>query len=393
MRQLSCILPILFALLAGCTREDWSIPATTCQLNFPDSSQQNPRNAEYQALLDKVVKQGVPGISLLVRTPAEGLWVGASGKSKIETGAPMMQCSIHHSASVAKMYMGTAVMLLVEEGRIDLDATIDNYLEKKIWSRIGNGNTATVRQLLNHSSGIRDFVEETNFIADYFNDYFNDFTTGDFLSYIYDKPALFRAGDHAEYCNTNAVLVTLIIEYVTGRPHADFLTERIFTPLGLTGTYYKNEPGYPRPPGLVNSYYDRFDNGQLENITEVAIRFDSLSVGHDAMLATPYDYAKFIDALLHGKIVSASSLKEMMRWKYDEKKETYNGLALLKRHTLYGDGIGHGGGNFGVAMIVQYYPDYDATIVLCTNISGFTPSPALEVTKDAIHQVEALVFD
>ncbi|HEV8515214.1 MAG TPA: serine hydrolase domain-containing protein [Cyclobacteriaceae bacterium] len=384
---------LLFSLFATCSKEDWSIPETTCTLDFSDSSQNNPKGSDYKKLIDGVVSRGVPGMVLLVRTPKEGLWIGAAGMSKIETSDPMLPCTIHHSASVAKMYMGTAIMLLVEDGKVDLDAPIKNYLDADLCNHIGNGNTATVRQLMNHSSGIRDFVEETNHITDYFNNFFNNYTTSDFLHYIYDKPANFAAGTSVEYSNTNFVLITLIIDNVTGKPHPDFLTERIFKKLQLNQTFYKNEPGYPDPPGLTNSYWDRYGNGQLENITQVAIHFDELSVGHDAMLASTHDFAKFIDALVKGRIVSNASLKQMMEWKYDQSKKAYNGLALIMEKTKYGNAIGHGGGNFGVAMEVRYYPERDATVVFCSNISGFFPSPALNVlTGGFTEAVENIAF-
>jgi D-alanyl-D-alanine carboxypeptidase len=385
-------LPFLLFLFTTCSNEDWSIPETACILDFQDSSQNNSKELEYRKIMKRVVSRGIPGIVLLVRTPKDGLWIGAEGMSKIETNEPMLPCNIHHSASVAKMYMGTAIMLLVEDGKIDLDAPIKNYLDADLCNHIGNGNTATVRQLMNHSSGIRDFVEETKHITDYFNDFFNHYTTSDFLHYIYDKPANFEAGTSVEYCNTNFVLLTLIIDNVTGKPHPDFLSERIFQKLKLNQTFYKNEPGYPDPPGLTNSYWDRYGNGQLENITKVAIHFDVLSVGHDAMLASTHDYAKFVEALLKGQIVSASSLKQMMEWKYDQSHRTYNGLALLMERTKHGDSIGHGGGNFGVAMEVRYYPQGDVTIVFCTNISGFFPSPALDALDGFNEAVENITF-
>jgi D-alanyl-D-alanine carboxypeptidase len=391
MKKLWQLLVLVFS-LASCKTEDWSISESACALDFPDSSLSNPRGADYQRLMDLAIGRGVPGLVLLVRTPDDGLWIGAAGKAKIETDEPMLPCHIHHSASVAKMYMATATMLLVEDGMIDLDAAISEYLDPDLCNHIGNGNKATVRQLLNHTSGIRDFVLETNHLTDYFNDFFNSYTTDDFLHYIYDKPAYFEPGEKAEYCNTNFVLLTLIIDSVTGKPHADFLSERIFKKLGLNQTFYKNEPGYPQPEGLVNSYWDRYSNGQLENITEVAIHFDEISVGHDAMLASAYDFSKFLDALFKGQIVSDATLEQMMDWRFDKRDEVFNGLGILRETTKYGDAIGHGGGNFGVAMAAQYFPETDVTIVMCSNISGFFPSPALEAVKQFRRNIQEAVF-
>jgi D-alanyl-D-alanine carboxypeptidase len=383
---------LFFPFIFASCKKDWSVPANSCVPDFPDSSQNNPKNADYKLIMERYVSSGAPGIVLLVRTPTEGVWIGAAGKSKIETGEPMLPCHIHHSGSVAKMYMGTAIMLLAEEGKIDLDAPINKYLDANMCNHIGNGNKATVRQLMNHTSGIRDFVVEKKHLTDYFNDFFNKYTTLDFLHYIYDKDPDFSPGEKVEYSNTNFVLLTLIIDRVTGKPHADFLSERIFKKLALHHTFYKNEPGYPNPAGLVNSYFDRHSNGRLENITEVAIHFDALTVGHDAMVATVYDYAKFIEALMKGKIVSQASLNQMMVWKYDKKEDLYSGLAILKGVTKYGDAIGHGGANFGVAMMVRYFPNDDITIVFCSNISGYFDSPALNVLKKFPKEVEEIAF-
>jgi len=383
----------LLSLFATCGKEDWSIPESPCTLDMPDSSRNNPKDREYRRVLDYYVSRGIPGLVLLVRTPADGLWIGAAGKSKIETGEAMLPCQVHHSASVVKMYIGTSIMLLAEDKKIDLDAPINKYLDAGMCNHISNGNTATVRQLLNHTSGIRDFVTETKHLTDYFNNFFNHYTTDDFLHYIYGKPADFEAGTKAAYCNTNYVLLSLIIDRVTGKPHADFLSERIFKKLNLQQTFYKNEPGYPHPAGLVNSYWDRYGNGQLENITKVAIHFDDLSVGHDAMLATARDYARFLEALLKGQLVSPASLNQMKEWKYHEGEKGYSGLGLLKMETKYGDAIGHGGANFGVAMMARYYPQQDVTIVFCSNIAGFFPSPALDEVIAFSKGIEKTVFE
>ncbi|MBK8392439.1 MAG: hypothetical protein IPL23_25635 [Saprospiraceae bacterium] len=113
---------------------------------------------------------------------------------------------------------------------------------------------------------------------------------------------------------------------------ADVISDRIIKNWTLKIPFYKNEQGYPNPDGLVNSYWDRYSNGKLENITKVAIHFDETNVGHDAMLATAYDYSLFIKSLMEGKLVSHKSLNEMMTWRYDQKDEIYNGLGFAQRN-------------------------------------------------------------
>ncbi len=388
------IFTLLFLIVFFTTcKKDWSTPLADCTLDFLDSSQNNPKKNLYQSLLDKYVRQGVPGIAMLVRTPKEGLWVGAAGKAKIETGEPMLPCHIHHSGSVAKMYIGVATMLLAEEGKIDLDAPINKYLDKNMCDHIENGNKATVRQLLNHTSGIRDFITEVKHLTDYFNNLFNNYSTEYFIKYIYDKKADFEPGTSVHYSNINFVLLTLIIDRVTGKSHADFINERILKKQGLVHTYYKNGGGYPQPPGLVNSYFDRYGDGSFENITTPANHFDEISVGHDALQASVSDYAKFVEALFKGKIVNTNSLTQMKQWKYAGRQEDiYTGLGLLRKETKYGDVMGHDGGNLGVVMICRYYPKDDITIVFCANICGFFESPVLERIKNLDSEIADLAF-
>src|ERR1700710_2250782 len=102
------LLWILLPLILSCAKQNWSIPVTACSIGVTDSSANNVKARIYQQVLNGGVATGLPGIVLLVQTPKEGVWIGAAGKAKIETGEPMMPCSINHSGSVAKMYMGTA---------------------------------------------------------------------------------------------------------------------------------------------------------------------------------------------------------------------------------------------------------------------------------------------
>ena len=105
-------------------------------------SNTHPDGSVLQDLLNRYVREGLPGVVLFVRT-SEGQWNGAAGYAKIETADPMLPTHLHHAASVTKMYTATAVLLLAKDGVIDLDARIRDYLPKKIWKPIPNGGEAT----------------------------------------------------------------------------------------------------------------------------------------------------------------------------------------------------------------------------------------------------------
>ncbi len=336
------------------------------------------KGAAFQKLLDDYVKRGLPGAVMFVKSP-QGIWNGAAGYAKIETKEPMTPMHLFHSESIAKTNTATAVMMLVDEGKIDLDATITTHLPRRITDRIGNGNTARVRHLLEHTSGIRDWQnDELQFDIDALNDPYGDYTPERMLEYIYDKPAHFAPGSQYRYSNSNYLLLALIMDHVLGYSHARFVSERIIKHLGLEHTYYKNEVGYPNPPGLVNSYTDLYGNGKLMNVSDAHKHLNSLYVGEGGYLATAQDYALFIEALFNGKLVSSASLAAMM------PDADYNGFGL----NLHGQGIGHGGGDFGGQSYRYYFPASKTTIVFAANGgNGHIERLFLQMMEDVMNAV------
>jgi D-alanyl-D-alanine carboxypeptidase len=180
----------------------------------------HPDGPVFQELLNRYARKGLPGVVLLVRTP-QGLWNGAAGCAKFETSVPMSPTHRHFAASVTKMYIATAVLLLVEDGVIDLDARISKYLPASIYQPITNGAEATVRQLLGHTSGIASFTDAFNYSLDTLDDPMDSFPPDRLLSYIDGEPSLFAPGKGYFYSNTNYLLLALLMDHVTGASHAN----------------------------------------------------------------------------------------------------------------------------------------------------------------------------
>jgi D-alanyl-D-alanine carboxypeptidase len=359
---------VLLLSTAGC-KETIMEPVASCtltEINTPS----NPKAATYQAILDKYVKKGFPGLILYVKTPAEGIWTGSAGKARIETGDPIKPCHLMYSHSMAKTFTAVSIMKLAEDGKISLDAAVKTYLSADITNRIANANKATVRQLLKHTSGIRNYDAEPAFRLDLFNTGVKELTHWKALKYVYDKPALFEPDTDIEYSNTNYVLLAMIIDQVTRTSHADFFTNRIFRPLGLTNTYYKNEPGYPTPAGYTNTYFDQFSDGKLTNFTDMQSRSATAAYGDDGILATAADFGRFVEAVFKGNLVSPASLEAMTTWiKMEDplSDSDFYGLGLMNRATPYGNCIGHEGDYIGASSFMYYFPQSDVTIVVGTN--------------------------
>jgi D-alanyl-D-alanine carboxypeptidase len=339
--------------LATCTL-DIESPVSVPEATWDSNQNTHGAGALFQGLLDKYVSKGMPGVVLYVQT-SQGIWNGAAGYAKIETSTRMLPTHLHHAASVTKVYTAAAVMLLVEDGDIELDAKISRYLPEKVYSRIPNGSTATVRQLLDHTSGIPDFGGVLRYDLDFYNDPMGEYSLDKLLEYLHGQSPAGPAGTVYFYSNANYLLLALIMDYVAGS-HAKIISERILQPLGLRATYYKNEAGYPKPPGLVNSYQDLAGDGRIMNVSDIAADISGF-MGNAGLIASSADFAGFIQGLLGGRVVDSESLAIMRDF----------GCGLDIFETDYGNGIGHCGSDFGSLIQVCSFPDRNATIVVLMN--------------------------
>jgi D-alanyl-D-alanine carboxypeptidase len=382
---IATIVIILF--LSSCMKNPDFIPVDNPGSgNYTDSSDQNINAAKYQAILDKYVEKGLPGLVMLVHKEGEGLWIGASGYACIEDKTPMTKNHIVYSASIGKTYCAVAVMKLADQGLINLDDQINMYLSADVCDKIPNGNSATIKQLLGHTAGIPNFETGTDFIADVLNDPYA-ITTEDLIEYEYNKKSLFSAGNGYKYSSTGYELLAMIINVATGEHHSKFYTSEIFQPLGLAHTYYKNEPAFPQPDGLVNCYFDRTGDGNIENVSDVNNYLTSIFTGSDGIMASVYDYYSFLKALVEGNVVSQEALHEMTQWR-DTYSWTTNkyGLGLQRRETRYGYVMGHDGDAMGAGTDMFYFPERNTYVVTATNLGTFLDTDLTELYNDKFHE-------
>jgi len=340
---------------------------------FNDSSSLHPMNAVFTELVKKYNAEGYPGFVLCEYDSINGLWIGAAGKSCIETNTPMTITTLHHSASVSKMYIATTILKLYEQGKLRLDDHVKDYLPADV-SEIANLGKATIKNLLNHTSGIFDFDNDPKIYADQINDPFCVKSWRDHLNrYVKGKNAVFPVGAGVDYSNTNFTLLGLIIENVTKKPLGDVIDELIIKPCGLTETYYKSSPGYPAIPGIPNSYFEHYD-GTIQNCTDMQLHFSSVSMGHEGMIASPRNYVMFLHQLLGNKILKPETLALMKEF-VDVPNSTINfGLGLFSVDTPIGEVIGHSGGGFGTMTFLIQIPDKKRTIFFATNLGSIFKS-------------------
>ncbi len=341
-----------------------------------------------QQIMDKYTQMGLPGVSIAIYSE-DGPWAGASGFSKIETQTPMHPGNLQYSQSVSKTYMAVAILKMYEQGKINLDEKITVYLPESVTVKVTSAGQMTVRMLLNHTSGAAEYNMAPAYVSFLLQHPLHEFTPMDYLDFVAGQPVQFTPGSKYRYTNTNYELLALIGDRITG-DHAKFIREEIFQPLGLTNSFYRENANYLDKPELVNSYWDRYSNGILENCTQMQKVNVASMIGDDGMIATPMDYVLFLKGLFEGKLLSPATMEQMMDFVLknpaDEKSYGY-GLGI---HRDYQQGLveyGHTGGGIGAGCYLGYFPDKQTYFFFAINLGTSINSPVLEKVAGMLEEI------
>jgi D-alanyl-D-alanine carboxypeptidase len=360
---------IAICVCISCQQRETIAPAYyQCTLSYADSSARHPHQANYQRLLDEWIRQGVPGVLMSVQSGTHGTWTGASGMADIANRVPMQPCAISRAGSVVKLFTATTVLLLAEEGKLKLDDPITQYLPDAVLSPLKNARQSTIRQLLHHSSGIYNYIQNLQFQTASLNELSKTWYPDELLAYAHNQSAYFGVDQDVRYSNTNYVLLGMIIEKVTGKHFSVVFKEKIFDPLALKHTSF--DINAPIPHGLARGYIDLYSDLHLTESTYYS-GWDYFTAD-GGLISNPYDLAKFIRALFRGQLLSASSLTHMQQWLAPKEKDAEffpieYGLGLFRIQTPYGYAVYHSGDAIGYYGITLYFPEKDVAIAWQTN--------------------------
>jgi len=332
-------------------------------LSFADSSANHPKAAKYQKILDEFVENGGIGMSVMIRDEY-GVWLGAAGYADIKSNIKLNPASKFLIASISKTFSATVAFLLIEEGIINLDDPVNKWIPHEITDKIDNANESTIKNLLGHTSSIRD-IYNSNHLMPYMNNGYHNWCDKDMLKFVYGKQAYFDVGTW-QYSNINYILLGMIMENATGKSLKELYEEKIFLPLNLQSAYYNT--GTERiAPGLVKGYTDVYSNNTFIEATE--FYEDDIGIGGDGGIAiNAQDLGKFLDELMKGNILSDESLAKMMDW--FNGGYSYNGLAgygLFYNEYDYGGEVNNSGGIIGFEAGMTYFNEKDVTIIQLTN--------------------------
>ncbi|HLK60437.1 MAG TPA: serine hydrolase domain-containing protein [Chthonomonadaceae bacterium] len=327
----------------------------------------------------------IPGVSVAVVREGKVVFAKGYGLANVELEVPATRDTVYELLSVSKQFTAAAVLMLVEAGKVSLDAKVADYLPDipDAWSAV------TVRHLLTHTSGIMDYTDAPSF----FENARQDATPEELLKPVKARPLQFAPGTRWRYSNSNYYLLGLIIEKVSGMKFADFLEERIFRPLGMTSTrmndmtdiipnrasgYHWLAENADKLPAVVTGYHGK------KNVLQNAIYISpTRKWAAGAILSNVVDLARWDAALTSDRLLKPGTLQQM--WapaRLNSGEEVNYGFGNELSHIRGHRMAGHQGG--GMAFNTTLLHDLDdklTVIVLCNQTTAPSQPMALHIAS------------
>ncbi|MGW7255653.1 serine hydrolase domain-containing protein [Streptomyces sp. NPDC054834] len=302
--------------------------------------------------VDAAVEAGVPGVTLTAKD-AHGTWSTTAGTGNLRTGAPRSADDRYRVGSITKTFVSTVLLQLEAEGRLSLDDKVEKWLPGVVYGNGHDGRAITVRQLLNHTSGIFNYTADedfgrTYFLKDgFFKHRYDTLTARQLVAIAMRHKPDFAPGTSWKYSNTNYVLAGMVIKSVTGHSYAQEITHRIIDPLKLTGT---SVPGtrvtVPHPSSHAYGKLAQTATGPTYDVTRLN---PSIASSAGEIISDSADLTRFYRALLRGNLLLPRQLKEMKTTvKIEQAPDIRYGLGLMDTTLSCGVHVwGHDGGIHG----------------------------------------------
>lgn len=311
-----------------------------------------PRAAESLATrLDDVVAAGVPGVLAYVSDGSSRVRI-ARGVANRDSGTELHAADRFRAGSITKTFVAAVVLQLVAEGRLELDAPVARWLPGLVDERI------TVRQLLSHRTGLADYVDDESIVSRAVA------SNRRLTEAALERAPVAAPGERFSYASTNYLVLGLLVERLTGNPLADELRARVFEPLGLQRTTFEPGTARLRAHGYRPSVHDGIVSGEPRDTVGESAAW-AWSAG--AIVSDAGDLARFLDALVQGRVVPEPLLAEMI------PAQGY-GLGLSAFTTPCGTAIGHTGNVGGYVSIAWVDREAKRTVVLMGNAYPLPPA-------------------
>jgi D-alanyl-D-alanine carboxypeptidase len=333
---------------------------------------------EVETLADQAVAAGLPGVSVAIVRDDQTITI-TRGVSDRETGAAVSPEHRFRMASVAKSLVASVVLQLVDEGRLKLDDTLEQWLPGELPT---SGNV-TIQQLVRQESGIFDFAADERWMAPLLEgDLEHHWQPTELVALAADHPPDFAPGERWAYSNTNYLLLAMIVEKISGDSLENVVKSRITEPLALGSTTMETDSDMNTP--FMHGYL--VGQGDPIDVTRIS---GSAVFGHGNLVSTPLELAHFYRALVRGDVVSKRQLPQMLA--LDPNVPSHYGMGLFRLSEFYpcGTFVGHDGQTPGYDSVAYTSLDGRREFVVSVSSSTMEDKAGDEAAQEAFH---ALIF-
>ena len=334
----------------------------SCQRN-------NTAEAEIRDLMQKFVEESIaPGMGLGYYSNNTGTIMLAVGKADVEENVPMDPCRNYPIQSTTKMFMSILTLQLIEEGKLKLESTIDEWMDD-----VPNNSEISIRNLLTHTSGLNRYMNNSEFMDEYFSGTEKEYTRNDLiragLEVSHDRKI-----ENREYSNTNFLILANIIEAITQQSIGQALEQCIFRPAGMHHTYFK-----PGTAGDTTSIVKCYRFGEPIDLD----KWNYLSNAGGGIVSTIEDMLKFAHWITdHNYPAIMAQESEQIDLYASLELPTRYGLGIEVDDKLFGvKMLGHSGGNPGLIHEFRFSPETGEILVYYVN-EGRVGKPYGDFMKD-----------
>lgn len=324
------------------------------------------------AITARIAAMGIPGAIVALSVPGEIEYAKAFGVGDTATGEPMLVNDFTRIGSVTKTFTGTAILQLVEQGKVQLSDPISRYVDG-----VPFGDVITLDMLGRMRSGLPDYTETDEFLSRVYSelptgpDAFAA-TSRELIDAAFALPMQFPPGTDFKYSNTNAVLLGMVVEKVTGLPLGDYFEQNIFGPLGLNRTSYPPNGSMPVP---YAHGYTKAPDGQ---ILDAALWNPSWGDAAGKVVSDLADMTVWAVALGKGTLLRPDTQAQRISGGTSAAPGVDYDFAIFDVNGW----LGHNGDIPGYATVVVYLPERDATLVVLTNSDVPEPHSAGQIAYD-----------
>ncbi|MCX8043212.1 MAG: beta-lactamase family protein [Desulfobacterota bacterium] len=325
----------------------------------------------------------IPGLAAAIITADNKTWEGVSGYADLKQQDPVDAATLFSIGSITKTFVATLTLKLIEYGLLTLDDTVGTWLPDLPYPANHTVNPSiTIRQLLNHTSGIASYTERLIPWLVLAVDAEHQWTHDEVVRLM--GPPKFNPGESWSYSNSNYYLLGMILEKASGKAIVQLLHEELFNLLGLETTFL--DAAEPVPFPIAKGYQYVFGRTLLDPLSVHRTGTYSYAWTAGALVSRPADVARFLHELFAGHVIASNSLDTMLDTVPTKMEQTEYGLGIMKyESSSYGTIWMHGGMINGYTAAVWHVPAAQSTIAVTANLSGCNVDAVIERLLDAIY--------